>query len=131
VPPGRSADWHQALMDLGATICRPRPMCDRCPVREWCRAAPEFAVLPVDAPRPTKSQGKWEGSNRQFRGRILRALGALPHGEGMPLATLGAHVRDGYTDADTAWLLQLVRALATDGLVIVAEAGEAISVRLP
>ena len=34
VPPGRSADWHQALMDLGATICRPRPLCDRCPVRD-------------------------------------------------------------------------------------------------
>lgn len=130
VPAGRSADWHQALMDLGATICRPRPLCDRCPVRDWCRAASEFAELPPDAPRPTKSQGKWDGSNRQFRGRILRALGALPHGEGLPLAVLGAQVREEYTDADEAWLLKLVRALASDGLVILEEDAGA-TVRLP
>ena len=85
-------------MDLGATICRPRPLCDRCPVREWCRAAPEWAILPPDAPRPTKSQGTWEGSNRQYRGRILRALGALPPGEALPLPLLGARVRDGYSE---------------------------------
>jgi A/G-specific adenine glycosylase len=131
VPPGRSADWHQALMDLGAMICRPRPACDRCPVRNWCRAAPEFAALPPDAPRPTKSQGRWEGSNRQYRGRILRALGALPHGEGLPLATLGAQVREGYSDTDAAWLLTLVRALAGDGLVILDGADADATARLP
>lgn len=131
VPPGRSADWHQALMDLGATICRPRPLCDRCPVRDWCRAAPQWALLPPDAPRPTRSQGKWEGSNRQYRGRILRALGALPHGDAMPLPLLGTAVRAGYTEADAEWLLTLVRALASDGLVVLAgEAGEC-AVRLP
>src|SRR5437870_10575603 len=33
VPRGRSADWNQALMDLGATICTARvPRCARCPV---------------------------------------------------------------------------------------------------
>lgn len=131
VPTGRSADWHQALMDLGATICRPRPACDRCPVREWCRAAPEFAALPPDAPRPTKSQGKWEGSNRQYRGRILRALGALPHGETLPLSCLGAQVRDGYTDADAPWLRTLLRALATDGLVLLAGSDDDPAARLP
>ncbi len=131
VPPGRSADWHQALMDLGATICRPRPLCDRCPVRDWCRAAPEWATLPPDAPRPTKSQGKWEGSNRQYRGRILRALGALPHGETLPLPLLGAQVRAGYTDADAVWLLGLVRALANDGLVLLSGDEGAYTIRLP
>lgn len=131
VPPGRGADWHQALMDLGATICRPRPLCDRCPVRTWCRAAPEWAILPVDAPRPTKSQGTWEGSNRQYRGRILRALGALPHGETMPLSLLGARIREGYGEADTDWLLTLVRALANDGLVLLSGDRGDSAVRLP
>jgi A/G-specific adenine glycosylase len=38
VPPGRSSDWNQALMDLGATICTARaPRCPRCPVRHACR----------------------------------------------------------------------------------------------
>ena len=35
----RPGDWAQALMDLGATICRPRePLCDRCPVAGFCAA---------------------------------------------------------------------------------------------
>jgi A/G-specific adenine glycosylase len=34
---GRPGDWAQALMDLGATICRPKaPLCDRCPVADHC-----------------------------------------------------------------------------------------------
>jgi len=40
VPAGRSADWNQALMDLGATICTARaPRCPACPVRRVCRAS--------------------------------------------------------------------------------------------
>jgi A/G-specific adenine glycosylase len=40
VPRGRAADWNQALMDLGATICTARaPRCRACPVRAACRSA--------------------------------------------------------------------------------------------
>jgi A/G-specific adenine glycosylase len=35
----RPGDWAQALMDLGATVCRPKaPLCDRCPVATRCAA---------------------------------------------------------------------------------------------
>lgn len=35
----RPGDWAQALMDLGATICRPKsPLCDRCPIAAHCAA---------------------------------------------------------------------------------------------
>ena len=35
----RPGDWAQALMDLGATVCRPKaPLCGRCPVRGHCAA---------------------------------------------------------------------------------------------
>ena len=35
----RPGDWAQALMDLGATICRPKaPLCDRCPLAFTCKA---------------------------------------------------------------------------------------------
>ena len=35
----RPGDWAQALMDLGATVCRPRaPLCDLCPVSDCCAA---------------------------------------------------------------------------------------------
>ena len=37
VPRGRAADWNQALMDLGATVCTARvPRCASCPVRTSC-----------------------------------------------------------------------------------------------
>src|SRR3546814_12706378 len=33
----RPCDWPQALMDLGATVCRPgQPRCEACPLTRWC-----------------------------------------------------------------------------------------------
>ena len=38
----RARDYPQAMMDLGATVCRPTsPKCLLCPVREWCQAFAE------------------------------------------------------------------------------------------
>jgi A/G-specific adenine glycosylase len=35
----RPGDWAQALMDLGATVCRPKaPLCERCPIGAACIA---------------------------------------------------------------------------------------------
>ncbi|MDQ2861138.1 MAG: A/G-specific adenine glycosylase, partial [Pseudomonadota bacterium] len=35
----RPGDWAQALMDLGATVCRPKaPLCDECPLAPDCQA---------------------------------------------------------------------------------------------
>lgn len=35
----RPGDWAQALMDLGATICRPKsPLCGACPLSSQCQA---------------------------------------------------------------------------------------------
>lgn len=35
----RPGDWAQALMDLGATLCRPKaPLCERCPIAGHCQA---------------------------------------------------------------------------------------------
>jgi A/G-specific adenine glycosylase len=48
----RPGDWAQALMDLGATICRPKsPLCDRCPVTEAC--AGHATGAPETYPRKT------------------------------------------------------------------------------
>jgi len=39
LPEGRAGDFTQAMMDLGATICRPKtPHCGICPVKAHCRA---------------------------------------------------------------------------------------------
>ena len=38
-PQQRAADYTQAIMDLGATLCRrSKPECDRCPVSDDCKA---------------------------------------------------------------------------------------------
>ncbi len=51
VPPGKSWALHQALMDLGATICTAKaPQCDACPLKRHCphpgSAAARRAVAP-------------------------------------------------------------------------------------
>jgi len=49
----RPGDWAQALMDLGATICKPKaPLCDRCPVETFCAA--KAGGAPETYPRKTK-----------------------------------------------------------------------------
>ena len=53
----RAADWPQALMDLGALVCRPKtPDCPACPVRAFCRAgkAGEAAGYPRRAARKAR-----------------------------------------------------------------------------
>lgn len=56
----RPGDWAQALMDLGATVCRPRaPLCDRCPVSFACEGlktgAPErYPIKTKKAARPRR-----------------------------------------------------------------------------
>jgi A/G-specific adenine glycosylase len=61
----RPGDWAQALMDLGATVCRPRsPECGRCPVSAWCAGfasgAPErFPVRAAKVAKPERAGVAW------------------------------------------------------------------------
>ena len=51
-PPERARDYTQAIMDLGATVCRRTPQCPVCPVRGTCLA---FAADEVERfPEPSK-----------------------------------------------------------------------------
>ena len=39
-PAGQAGTFNQAIMDLGATVCRSRtPLCSRCPLRRLCRSS--------------------------------------------------------------------------------------------
>ncbi|NYD65780.1 A/G-specific adenine glycosylase [Agromyces atrinae] len=70
--------FNAAIMELGAVVCTARaPRCDDCPLRESCawRAAGYPAY---DGPRKAV-QKKFEGSDRQVRGLIMRELRAA-HG---------------------------------------------------
>jgi A/G-specific adenine glycosylase len=65
IPRGRAGDFTQAIIDLGATICRPKaPRCDACPLRRDCRASasgrPEsFPGPPERRARPLRHGVAW------------------------------------------------------------------------
>ena len=78
VPSGFGWAWNQALLDLGAVVCTARaPGCARCPVADRCgwmadgNAAPDPAVGSAGVSGP---QSRFEGSDRQGRGRLVDAL---------------------------------------------------------
>jgi len=77
VPGGHGWIWNQVLMDLGATVCRPTPRCDVCPLAATCswhatgRPDPDPAVGSAGV---STRQAPFVGSDRQARGRVLAAL---------------------------------------------------------
>ncbi|MBL6946347.1 MAG: A/G-specific adenine glycosylase [Rhodospirillales bacterium] len=55
--PDRPGDFWQAIMDLGATVCRPKgPICGACPVAKFCLARER--EIPEDFPRKKKKTAK-------------------------------------------------------------------------
>lgn len=73
---GDSWTWNQCLMDLGATLCRPTsPSCDDCPLGHRCAWRGSDRTDPaVGSAGVSGKQGRFEGSDRQARGRLLNAL---------------------------------------------------------
>jgi A/G-specific adenine glycosylase len=89
VPEGAPGVWTHALMDVGATFCRPRlPDCEPCPASSACRyardRAPEAraggvagttARDPVRRPRAARERpAPFESTSRWLRGRLLDRL---------------------------------------------------------
>lgn len=70
VPPGKSRDWHNALMDFGSQVCTKKsPSCAECPLSHSCHAF----VNDTFADEPTRSQKTFLGSVRWHRGQLLKA----------------------------------------------------------
>jgi A/G-specific adenine glycosylase len=54
-PPDHAAEFTQAAMDLGATLCtRTKPACERCPVAPGCRARASGRAELLPARRPPR-----------------------------------------------------------------------------
>ena len=74
-PAHRLADYTQAIMDLGATVCvRSRPLCVVCPMHEHCVARREGmqAVLPTPRPRKERpSRAAYVAILRRADGSVL------------------------------------------------------------
>lgn len=81
LPPGRPGDWNQALMEVGATICRPRrPRCGECPARGGCRAAEKGIAerLPRRARRAPSGRERRAVAVIERAGRLLLVRSAEP-----------------------------------------------------
>ncbi len=86
-PPRRAGDFAQALMDIGATICRPRrPDCPACPLLGSCAAA--RAGEPDAYPRRASARPKPERVGAAFFAR--RADGSILARRRPPEGLLGA-----------------------------------------
>jgi A/G-specific adenine glycosylase len=114
LPAGRAADFNQAMMELGATVCAPRaPRCGECPAAVGCAAAAAGGpAVPAAGRRPAGGRHRFEDTDRWARGRIVAALVA---GEALP--ELEAERRE-----------RALAGLARDGLVVRGDDGV---VRIP
>jgi len=115
MPAGRSRVWNNAIMELGGVACEQTPKCDEagCPWREWCGAYASGDFTAPDVP----TQPSFEGSRRQFRGRVIATLREYNE---LELDTLGHRVRVDYTpdgEYGREWLEGLLTDLESDGLV--------------
>jgi A/G-specific adenine glycosylase len=67
LPSGQAAAFNQAMMELGATTCRPRvPRCGDCPVRHGCAGG--------ETSRRRAPAHRFEDTDRWARGRVVAAL---------------------------------------------------------
>ena len=86
-PADHAADWNHALMDLGATVCRPAPHHAACPLATMCAWLRDHPSTGVDTPTGTKrgrarahgTSVAFRDTNHQFvRGRVLANLRDAP-----------------------------------------------------
>jgi len=89
-----AAPCAQALFDLGATVCLARvPRCGECPLAERCPSRGRRY-------EPARKQSRFEGSFRQRRADLLRAIaaaGSLPDAQADAEALVSL-VRDGLAE---------------------------------
>jgi len=115
VPPDHPGDWTHAVMDVGATLCRPRrPDCEACPARPWCRHA-AAAAAGTEGRRPAVTAVRaraapFRTTSRWLRGRILDRLREASDGAWVVLdESIGEH--------DPVAVERAARSLAKDGLL--------------
>lgn len=124
VPEGEGWAWNQGMLDLGALACRARaPRCDECPIAPWCAwrggAGPAGGEDPaVGSAGVTGRQSRFEGSDRQGRGRLVDAL----RRGGSVAATDLASVAGWPDDAERA--ARVAQSLVDDGLAAWGADGE-------
>lgn len=112
LPEGDAYRWNQALMDVGALICRvSKPLCAKCPLKTSCAYYEKgrHRSAPV---RPSKKEERFEGSRRQARGSIVDHLRRAAR-KGITLSELADRME---SNGDPSVLVELLIKLEREGL---------------
>lgn len=107
----RPGDWAQALMDLGAVICRPKsPLCGRCPVSAFCAAVKtgdpgRYPLKTKKAERPRRHGVAWVLTDEAGRIGLVRRpdKGLLGGMMGLPTSDWSVTPADAAPPAAAAW----------------------------
>lgn len=117
---GRAREWNLALMDLGSLVCTAgRPDCAACPLGAgWCawRTDPSAGDPAVGSAATSRTQARFAGSDREGRGRLIRAALAGPIEPGALAAAAG------WPD-DPARAARVASDLQVDGLLVADASG--------
>lgn len=113
IPARRSAMWHHAVMDLGATICTARkPKCDVCPMADMCPSA----YVMSQGQRLSKREPMFrEEPQRIWRGRIIEALRGVPSGRSITITSLSRMILGNHSEEEQEWLAKMIAVLETAG----------------
>lgn len=132
IPDGDAYRWHQALMDLGATICTARrPACERCPLERECLSAHPMEIELFHARHVAAAEPAILGEPRRiWRGRAVELLRGARRGMRADivverLVALQGAIAD---DETRAVMLAMIDGLRRDGLVV-ANRGDGEGVR--
>jgi A/G-specific adenine glycosylase len=119
LPHGDSWAWNQCLMELGAVLCRPlSPRCDACPLSGCCAWRGMGDDPALGSAGVSRTQARFDGSDRQARGRLMKALVVGPVAVERVAALMGC---------DATRAERLTADLRSEGLVVAT--GD--SIRLP
>ena len=110
LPAGDAARWNPTVMDYGGLVCRARPRCAECVVANLCAARPRFEA--GEAATPVRAQGAFAGSDREWRGRLLRELRAAER----PLRVSALLEAAGAGIDDASRVRTLLGGLCTEGM---------------
>ncbi len=112
VPTGEGWAWNQAMLDLGATVCTARaPRCNLCPVSKWCGWQGNGVDPAIGSAGVSGKQAPFAGSDRQARGRLLRAAARSPF-------MMSAAASAASLEHDEERAARTVQSLIDDGLLV-------------
>ena len=137
IPENKSAEFHNALMDFGSSVCtRNNPSCSACPLQNSCQFFPLYTkkekMLFVMEKRsePGITENGKHIPNRIFRGRMVEFVRKNNRKE-ISLEELGRQIKKDYSLHNEKWLLSLLRKLQDDGLLACQCDNNKITLSLP